>query len=140
MTERSSSESLGMDQERSTARTEAPASGRHCAEMYERLASERPLDAHVSIHIMGWHVAHDGLNYRWTDDGGNWRKYITGDCWSPSTSISDAWEVVEEMKGDGRSWSQHFHTVMTIAENYNSREVSAAICRAALRAVGRDDA
>ena len=67
------------------------------------------LDALVAEKVMGWTAVYlsDGVN-TWLDDGVNTGRMISGDYpWSPSTSIADAWEVVEKLGKDGfKLWSQ----------------------------------
>ncbi len=59
----------------------------------------RELDALVAEKVFRWHIDTRGLSDLWLGDDGLVKAY--GDVWSPTTFISDAWLVVEEMRKRG---------------------------------------
>jgi hypothetical protein len=120
--------------------------------------SDRELDALVAEKVMGW---------RWLKDDerpGRWLQYGTSPGRSPatgseqvvwgmmnrlplySTSIADAWQVVEKMRAMGKEaelfWTDQgcevfFARESSIHEGYGfTTTMPRAICRAALKAVG----
>ena len=103
----------------------------------------KDLDAQVAEKVMGWTVQDDYLR----DSHGYYMRSLEG-CsadWSPSTSISDAWLVVEEMRKRGFQVVVRTPAVFSLSRCEISESSSMwtgeadtapeAICRAALEAV-----
>ena len=110
----------------------------------------RETDARVAEVVMGW------IEYRPSFDGSRrfhmpegvespsgWHPVKCGDDWCPSTSISDAWEVVEKVSArvsmeyvfelylhEGGTWEAGFGMESAYADT-----APLAICRAALAAL-----
>ncbi len=71
--------------------------------------SNEELDRRVAIEVMGWHQQPGyGQNVFWRDADDN---ATANPDWSPSTNISQAWEVLGRLKQEG------FNAVVDNAEN-----------------------
>lgn len=128
----------------------------------------RELDAMVAEKVMGWkrmrwcdwkQDERTSLTYSWHDVDGKMVKLAENSddyedprpAWSPSTSIADAWEVVEKLSGReklpmrvqidngyDKPWVVTISSWKTGQEWHGESEsLPLAICRAALKAVGR---
>ncbi len=72
----------------------------------------KDLDRYLAIHLMGWTWYDNGLPGRRHADG--WKKdgewvIDASPFWSPSTSISDAFQVVEKMRVSHFKWFEMAH-------------------------------
>lgn len=112
----------------------------------------REIDALVAEKVMGWSRYHDGawLTAEELPDHGGFR--IISGSWSPSTDIAAAWQVVERMRFLGWRMCSYVNPDETAAIRYcvdyhlpyrptagychNNESMPAAICLAALRALG----
>ena len=118
------------------------------------MQAETRIDSLVAKYVMGWHSRKwNNEGYAWIDNGGVYMAArIDPDRlnprWSPSTNVSDAWQVVEHMthKGavninhwDGNTCEDTIWNVLFAAPHYRGEAschtVELAICRAALRAI-----
>lgn len=105
----------------------------------DQMPAGREMDTLVAQEVMGWHCwnTEQGPCYK-TADG----QYVRGaHTWSPSTSIADAWEVVEFLIGIRKLLSIHPHMFEWSCEwagghHAYAKTAPLAICRAALKAVG----
>jgi len=96
------------------------------------------IDREVAEKVMGWNPNEDG---DWDTPDGHWCGYYEHE-WHPSTSISDAWQVVEtiddclHLKEHGAKgiWCAMFCGLMQEWEHGDTAPL--AICKAALKAVG----
>lgn len=114
----------------------------------------RKLDVLVAERVMRWRrvVVLPEIN-RWMVSDSQWSGYYVFD-WSPSTDITDAWQVVEKMRQDlwlvnisgGHFWDCEIIDMSIEDEDRgdyaarNKETAPLAICIAALRAVGVDEA
>ena len=111
--------------------------------------TDEELDALVATEVMGWEkraaLPEVDINHPlyWFDADGERQKWVYG--WFPSTSIADAWEVVEKFGYYESNNCAHQHTwyleQMPVQAGQKFAKASAptaprAICLAALRAVG----
>lgn len=118
------------------------------------------VDARVAVEVMGWKEIHGpgdiSGGYAWfrrmENQRGvyvtaNYETRCTSSLWSPSTSIADAWLVVEKLRRDG--WRIQIMVGYPDKDDCllanNHRTISGqgdtapeAICLAALKAVGAD--
>lgn len=92
------------------------------------------LDALVAEKVMGWKSGVRGMISIWAHGDG---EYTVKSLWAPSTSIEQAWEVLEKLKGrlelnryDDGTWQVTSHADM------RGSSVCMAICLAALERVG----
>ena len=118
------------------------------------------IDREVAEKVMGWNPNEDG---DWDTPDGHWCGYYEHE-WHPSTSISDAWQVVEKLNKQGivislmdqhgydeeknnyRMWRVGFMDEKAHEQNKSREQVwfeveeadtaPLAICMAALKAVG----
>jgi|SRR3990167_6480327 len=69
----------------------------------KQLAPGAALDALVATRIMGWRqeTLPDGYSYWCHPEEDRWTPL---EVFKPSTSIADAWQVVESMRGDHDRW------------------------------------
>jgi len=101
----------------------------------------------VAEKAMGWTIDHSAKpsslgGFVFTKPG---EEYISHEGWSPSTSISAAWEVVEKIRSCGygfsmsdyspsTGWHATFHDKAARLDGEDGDTVPLAICRAALKA------
>jgi hypothetical protein len=107
-------------------------------------------DMVVATKVMGWRFDDDGLFWAGThhriEDGTLIEIDMDIPRWSPTTSIADAWEVVEKLRptsafaiyNNPDSWDVYIEPRSGFGSGESSErsELPLAICIAALRAVG----
>jgi len=99
------------------------------------------IDREVAEKVMGWNPNEDG---DWDTPDGHWCGYYEHE-WHPSTSISDAWQVVEKVTSGGDAfemgcpYQDKDDWWVKFSRNECAIEADTAplaICKAALKAVG----
>ena len=107
----------------------------------------RERDALVATEVMGWSADTEYPNDFWSVPADPKRFHNTfpfsraQDGWNPSTSIADAFEVIDKMRGRGLPFELHCYDNLWAAWlNEDSEAIcqnaSEACCLAALRACG----
>ncbi len=102
----------------------------------------RELDNFLAIHVMGWElIQQKGLLSWWADKTGSICRHYEN--WHPTTSISDAFQVVEKMRVTHFKWFEMAHRPNGYTCNFSgdprhtvfAETAPLAICLAAKEAI-----